>query len=113
MSCLHRSSCAMLFAAAGFFVGGQCLHGEEKSYWSTGAKWPEPRVVDPGTGGGAPSDAIVLFDGKDLSAWDGAETWKIHDGYVTCGTADLKSKQAFGDCQLHLEWAEPADIQGK
>lgn len=88
---------------------------------------PHPRVVTPGAEpGGAPSDAIVLFDGKDLSAWtshhsditrggtSGASEWKLGDGYmeVVPHTGDIATKEKFGDCQLHVEWSEPTDVVG-
>src|SRR5690606_35677803 len=59
-----------------------------------------------------PSDAIVLFDGKDLSEWEGAEKWTIRDGYAICG-GELKTKRAFGDCQLHIEWATQEQVRGQ
>ncbi|HKP84456.1 MAG TPA: DUF1080 domain-containing protein [Blastocatellia bacterium] len=81
----------------------------------------EPTVVTPGkTAGDAPSDAIVLFDGKDLSKWrslnDGSEAkWAVKDGYmqVLPKTGDIATKQEFGDCQLHIEWATPAEVKGE
>ncbi|HEX3656225.1 MAG TPA: DUF1080 domain-containing protein [Pirellulales bacterium] len=80
--------------------------------YTSGKVWPEPKVVDPGPVGGPPSDAIVLFDGKDLSAWHGAESWKVADGVATVGGGPIYSKQPFGDCQLHVEWATPAIVKG-
>ncbi|MFV0445187.1 MAG: DUF1080 domain-containing protein [Planctomycetaceae bacterium] len=80
--------------------------------YKSGIDWPEPRVVTPGESGGAPSDAIVLFDGHDLSAWEGVENWTISDGVATVGST-ITSKQKFGDCQLHLEFASPAEVQGE
>jgi len=89
---------------------------------------PHPKVVTPaGEPGGAPSDAIVLFDGRDLSHWQasastitkkggsGAPEWKLENGYfeVVPGTGDLITKEKFGDVQLHIEWSEPADITGR
>ena len=85
---------------------------------------PHPKLVTPAsTPGGPPSDAIVLFDGKDLSRWvqngRGADAgkqldarWKVGDGYfeVVHGTGDLFTREAFGDCQLHVEWASPTDV---
>jgi hypothetical protein len=79
-------------------------------------KRPAPPVVVPAgpTTTLPPADAIVLFDGKDLSKWTGDEGkaagWKIADGCVEIvgGQGDLYSKESFGDCQLHLEWCEPA-----
>jgi len=83
--------------------------------WVSGIKWPEPKVVDPGPAGEpvpAPSDAIVLFDGKDLSAFKGGDRWIVEDGVATCRGGGITSKQAFGDCQLHIEWAAPAEVKG-
>jgi hypothetical protein len=85
-------------------------------YWE-----PVPKVVDPGPYTGMvppPSDAIVLFDGRDLSKWksrDGGEAkWKVEDGVMTVvkGTGDISTRQKFGDYQLHIEWKVPEDIQG-
>lgn len=80
--------------------------------WTSGILWPEPKVVDPGPPGGPPSDAIILFDGKDMSAWNGGEKWSIQDGYAIC-KGNVSTKQAFGDCQIHLEWAAPAEVKGE
>lgn len=83
---------------------------------------PVPKIINPGPYPGlvpAPSDAIVLFDGKDLSKWksrDGSEAkWKVEDGAITVvkGTGDITTKQKFGDYQLHIEWKVPEDIQGE
>jgi len=84
---------------------------------------PLPKVVYPGvasTEGGvtAPSDAIALFDGKDLSGWTGKggdAQWAVHDGMftVTKGTGDIATKKEFGDFQLHIEFMHPADITGE
>ncbi|MEK6321158.1 MAG: DUF1080 domain-containing protein [Acidobacteriota bacterium] len=67
-----------------------------------------------------PSDATVLFDGKDLSRWrsvnnGGDAKWKIKDGYVEVspGTGDIATKEEFGDCQLHIEWATPSEVKGE
>jgi hypothetical protein len=75
---------------------------------------PIPPVVTPSDyPGGAPSDAIVLFDGKDLSMWQ-SPAWKIENGYVEVapGAGDLVTKDKFGDVQLHVEWASPAAVTG-
>jgi hypothetical protein len=86
---------------------------------------PVPAVIDPGvpstqdTPGKAPSDAIVLFDGKDLSAWstkDGQPAkWKVGTGYFETvpKSGYMYSKQAFGDMQLHLEFATPSPAEGQ
>jgi Domain of Unknown Function (DUF1080) len=79
----------------------------------TGIKWSEPPVVTPGENGSPPSDAIVLFDGKDLSAWEGGEDWKVEDGVAIDAKHDIKTKQSFGDCQLHIEWSAPDPPHGQ
>jgi hypothetical protein len=76
---------------------------------------PRPPMVTPGaTVGAAPSDAIVLFNGTDLSQWT-TQKWKVEDGYVEVvpGTGGLATKEKFGDVQLHIEWAAPAEVEGK
>ena len=77
---------------------------------------PHPALVTPAAQpGGAPSDAIVLFDGKDLSQWTPArQPWKVENGYmeVAPNAGDLRSKEKFGDVQLHVEWAAPAQVRG-
>src|SRR3954451_10323489 len=75
---------------------------------------PEPKVIDPGP---PPSDAIILFNGKDLSQWrnekGGEAGWKIEDGVATVnGTGSIITKQEFGDVQLHVEWASPSVVKG-
>src|SRR4051812_8092752 len=75
----------------------------------------EPKVTDPGP---PPSDAIILFDGKDLSQWkaekSGEAKWKVLDGYMEVnGTGSIATKQEFGDCQLHVEWATPVEVKGE
>jgi hypothetical protein len=80
----------------------------------------EPPIVTPGrTPSDPPSDAIVLFDGRDLSAWrsaagSGEAKWNVREGYmeVAARTGDIATKQEFGDCQLHIEWATPAEVKG-
>jgi hypothetical protein len=57
-----------------------------------------------------PSDAVVLFDGKSLDAWQPA-TWRLVDGCIEAASGDLVSKQDFGDCQIHLEWMAPAGFE--
>ncbi len=86
---------------------------------------PLPPVIDPGTAstqdspGRAPSDAVVLFDGKDLSKWahkdGGAAKWKVENGYaeVVAKTGYIYTREAFGDCQLHVEFAEPVSPKGE
>ncbi|MEO7961537.1 MAG: DUF1080 domain-containing protein [Ginsengibacter sp.] len=79
---------------------------------------PKVRVVDAGkTDALPPSDAIVLFDGKNTSAWkaqDGGHMkWKVSDGILTVteGSGFIITKQGFGDCRLHIEWRTPAEVK--
>lgn len=84
---------------------------------------PRPAVVTPGSGTAAPSDAVVLFDGKDFSEWKRAGKpkdgkvevpWKIEKEYfeIVPRTGSIQTKQTFGDLQLHLEWATPTLVKG-
>lgn len=82
------------------------------------ASQPEPPTVQPGTAGGPPSDAVVLFDGKDLSKWrgarDGEARWVVRDGFAEVnGTGSILTREEFGDVQLHIEWACPAEVKGQ
>ena len=81
--------------------------------YKSGIVWPEPPVVDPGSASKAPSDAIVLFDGTDMSAWEGGDAWKVENGYAEVAKRGVKTRQKFGDCQLHLEFCTPSEVKGK
>jgi hypothetical protein len=90
-------------------------------------KRPQPPVVTPPTpstqeqAGTAPSDAVVLFDGKGLDAWVGGKDkkspapWKVENGYfeVAPKTGEIATKESFGDCQLHAEFRMPDPPRGK
>jgi hypothetical protein len=77
---------------------------------------PYPRVISPGIQtGDAPSDASVLFNGQDLSQWTTSkQPWKVENGYVEVvpNAGDLATRETFGDVQLHVEWAAPAEVRG-
>jgi len=80
---------------------------------------PQPPVVTPGSAGLSsrdatpPSDAVVLFDGKDLSQWNGGNEKGLEDGCINIlKTGELTTKRKFRDCQLHVEWATPAKADG-
>ena len=87
---------------------------------------PQPKIVTPGSEssqerpGKPPSDAVILFDGTDLSKWEadsgqGVPTkWVIKDGAMECvpGSGMIRTSVQFGDCQLHVEWAPPAKVEG-
>ena len=82
---------------------------------------PEAPIVTPGkTAADAPSDAIVLFKGKNLDAWQsekggGMASWTIADNAMTVkpGSGGIKTKQAFGSCQMHIEWRAPEVVKGE
>jgi hypothetical protein len=86
-----------------------------------GSKWrvhdrdrPQPPLVQPGRElGQPPADAIVLFDGRNLDQWIGGKPEGIENGAINIQkTGELRTKKAFGDCQLHVEWATPAKDDG-
>jgi hypothetical protein len=131
----------LVFQAQGQPAGQTAPPGQEEykpgelGYTDTplipGQKWrvhdverPAPPVVEPGASAGAPpSDAIVLFDGTDLSKWaqrtkDGSlvePRWPVRDGYFETGakTGSISSRDGFGDLQLHIEWAAPPVVSGR
>lgn len=86
---------------------------------------PVPPVIEAGTAstqdmpGRPPSDAVVLFNGKDLSQWMGEDNqpakWKVADGYIEVvpHSGIIHTRQAFGDCQLHVEFSEPVPAVGE
>jgi hypothetical protein len=96
-----------------------------------GGKWhvhdgdrPQPPVIAPGTPstqespGKAPSDAVILFDGTDLSHWrtgNGPAAWELKDGAIVTGAGkgELRSREEFGDCQVHVEWSAPTPPRGR
>ena len=81
--------------------------------YKSGTVWPEPVAIQPGNGLEAPSDAIVLFDGTNLDAWKNGDAWVIQNGYAEVRGETIHTNQAFGDCQLHLEFATPEVVKGK
>jgi hypothetical protein len=103
----------LVVAAIAVLIWGVISIGEEEREWLSGIEWSEPPVVNPGPTAGPPSDAIVLFDGKDLSAWEGGENWLVKDGIAVCRGGGITTKQSFGDCQIHVEWSAPTQIEGE
>lgn len=119
MAACLLAGCTMMHAQDNMPKGYAGITHEMSEFYE-----PVPPVVIPGTemkGGGftAPSDAIVLFDGKDLSAWEnvkgGAAGWNVHDGVFTVDKkkGDIQTKQKFNNFQLHIEWQVPTDITGE
>jgi hypothetical protein len=108
----HHYKITMAGAVAVAVLFGSLLFAQQLKEYLSGIKWPEVKVVDPGPVGGPPGDAIVLFDGKDMSKWEGGDKWVVKDGYAITNHGDIRTKQAFGDCQLHVEWAAPQEVKG-
>ena len=94
-------------------VAAQEMKPEDTEIWE-----PEPKIVIPGMDQAPPSDAVVLFNGTDFSNWEavrGEEVkWKLEDGAMTeqKGAGDIRTRQSFGDCQLHIEWRTPSEVVG-
>jgi len=92
----------------------QQMKPEETEIWE-----PEPEVVTPGEGTAPPSDAIVLFDGTNLDKWEstkgGEAKWEVSDGAMTVvkGAGSIRTKEVFGNFQLHIEWRTPVEISGE
>jgi hypothetical protein len=110
----------LTFCAALFLLTGCGLWPKHYQWQVHDTNRPLPTVITPAENPAEPpSDAIVLFDGKDLSKWVTAKNgspakWKVENGYmeVVKETGDIQTKQSFGSCQLHVEWCVPADIKG-
>ncbi len=110
-------------SAWGFTVAAQTNRraGELQKWGIHDPSRPMPPVVDPGPAtppAPAPSDAVVLFDGRDLAQWTtakgGPAPWKVRDGYIEVvkDSGAIRTARGFGDCQLHVEWATPSPAVG-
>ena len=103
-------------ATAAIAAVGGLLLAKSTEQWE-----PVPPAVAPGENNGLPpSDAIVLFSGKDLAEWravsnGGAAGWTVADGVVTVNkrSGNIETRRKFRDYQLHLEWRVPAGITGE
>lgn len=103
----------LLFICLVFATG---LFSQEWTDHLTELHEPVPEIVTPGDGAAPPSDAIVLFDGTNLDQWEGTNggpvKWDFTDGILTVldGTGSIRTRQGFGDVQLHVEWRTPAEV---
>ena len=99
-------------------VGMNAQNGDPKltEVWT-----PVPKIVTPGaTNSDAPSDAIILFDGKNLDEWASVKDpkspaqWTVADGVITVDKSkgNIQTKRSFTDYQLHIEWRIPSNITG-
>ncbi|NLR82044.1 DUF1080 domain-containing protein [Chitinophaga eiseniae] len=114
MRTLLFAACTLLSATALAQNNGQ-MKPEETEVWE-----PVPKVITPGTEVlTAPSDAIILFNGKNLDNWEaekgGPAQWEVKNDIMTVvkGTGVIKTKQQFEDFQLHIEWRTPAEVKGE
>ena len=116
------ASFSILIFLGGVFSSGQTTKQKVEKWKVHDPERPMPPVVDPGPAGDpvpAPSDAVILFDGKNLSQWTDGKgqpaRWKIENGHmeVVAKTGAIRTKLSFGDCQLHVEWASPVVVKGE
>jgi hypothetical protein len=110
MKCIGLSA---LLLSLGISLFGQTKTPETTELWE-----PVPPVITPGEDNAAPSDAVFLFDGKNLDEWTNAKGepagWIVANGCMTvkAGAGIIKTRRTFGDCQLHIEWRTPAEVKG-
>lgn len=108
------------FAILASVLVATALGAQQQNRWKAhDLERPKPRVVDPGDQvGRPPGDAIVLFNGADLSNWAGPNgstpKWTVRDGYMETapGAGAIVTRRGFGDVQLHVEWATPRAAEG-
>jgi len=116
---LACTTCTNVFAQEKEYPKPEQMRPGMSEFWT-----PQPKVVTPGTSNAnaflsAPSDAIVLFDGQNLSAWESTNgddaKWEVKDGVFTVvkSTGDIQTKQKFNSFQLHIEWRIPENITGE
>jgi hypothetical protein len=123
----HRVSCACLLARLFVLAAFAPLaaHAQVSTEWPIHSMdRPRPPIIDPGPyhdPAPPPADAIVLFNGHDLSDWRNADSanvparWKVHSGYmeVVDGTGNIATTRMFGDAQVHVEWQAPLPAKGE
>lgn len=115
----------VLLLVSGLLVGTTLAQDRNPREWPVhDTNRPLPSVVEPGPAPRAPatqpSDAVVLFDGTSLDAWEhqdgSAPSWRVEAGdyfEVAPGSGDLQTREGFGDVQLHVEWMVPESVEGE
>jgi hypothetical protein len=136
-STLHKTAATGLLLGIGVALGitfAARAQDQKLGYQDTplvpGMKWhvhdglrPQPKVINPGTAstqekpGTPPADAVILFDGTDLSKWESngkPAGWKVENGYaeIVGRTGSIATKEPIGDCQFHIEWSAPTPAKG-
>lgn len=119
---MPRLPLTLLVLSLGLLPQGDAPPGYRDTPHLPGGQWrvhdadrPRPEGVNTLPPGAPPSDAIVLFDGSGLGAWTsdgGPAAWRVENGELVAGGGNLATRGAFGDCQLHLEWASPIEPKG-
>jgi hypothetical protein len=102
----------LCFCMGGVLTSPQKGDAAQVVPFESGIVWEEPKKVQTDAPGSPPSDAIVLFDGKNMDQWKGGEKWVLENGAGVAKSA-VSTKQPFGDCQLHIEFATPEKVVGK
>ncbi|MCO6046074.1 DUF1080 domain-containing protein [Aeoliella sp. ICT_H6.2] len=104
--------CKLSLSVCGLLLAVLVLPAVAEEY-QNGIAWDEPAKITPGEkDSDPPSDAVVLFDGSNLDAWNNGDKWEIEDGVATVRGGGISTKQQFGDCQLHIEWSSPNPPKG-
>jgi hypothetical protein len=116
---IHFLSLRMLLTLSLVTIAQATLFSQITDPKATEVWEPEPRKITPVVNNMPPSDAIVLFDGKNMDAWTdlkgNACPWQISESFLTVvpKRGDIKTKKQFGDCQIHIEWRAPLVVKGE
>jgi hypothetical protein len=118
-----RPAASLFLSAFALAASAADVRGQDLGDWPIHAlDRPHPAIVDPGPPAPPtppPSDALVLFDGGDLSRWrsedGGPASWRVVDGAIEVmpHTGSLVTRDSFGDVQLHIEWRTPPEVSGE
>jgi hypothetical protein len=120
---MHPHAATLVLVVVTLAIAGRAHAQQPVIHWPPHTMdRPQPPVVAPAPAarpGAPPSDAVVLFDGTDLSQWEGDSgapaQWKVDSGWmeIVPGSGGIHTKHGFGDCQLHIEWMSPSPPQGE
>jgi hypothetical protein len=111
-----RTHTLSLITGLAFLSASVMAQDQNKKTPESSETWePQPKIITAAAKpGDAPSDALILFNGKNLDQWisdDGsAPKWAIQDGAMTVNGKDIKTKKEFVDFQLHVEWRSPVQV---
>src|SRR5690606_789773 len=114
----HRMAASVLLLTGGTLISAAALAHDPSADPAKTEVWTPVPAVGATPVGAAPSDAVVLFGGSSLGAWEseqgGEAPWKVADGAVTVvpGSKGIRTRQRFCDIQLHIEWRSPTQTRG-